>query len=146
MFFLADFQQGAVSDDLSDTHDLTLLDPKPDYYASLLNPGFFPSLPASNAHPDSKILDLENGDALDVEKRISRFMVDPHSKRWSQMVRVPPKVYREFRNGNNGQRLRTFFRRDFPDNGFKMSYGSTRKRPYYYTEPEGSEFLGGPGK
>ena len=136
-----DFPLETGHDVLPDSHELNLLDAESTYYVPDLSPGFLPPLSPSNTDKD---LDSENLNLLEIQKRISRLVVDPHSKRWSEMFRVSPKAFQEMRN--NGKRIRPFFRKDFIDGGFKMSYAPARKRPYYYTEPEGSEFLGGPGK
>ena len=116
-----------------------------DFYAPILSSYFFPSFSSSNIPSEAKDINPESENALDLQKRLSRVIVDPHSKRWSQVLRISPTMFRELRN-NGGPRVRPFLRKDSIDGGFRMSYVPARKRPYYYTEPEGSEFLGGPGK
>lgn len=136
---------GINSEGIADTHESSFLNSRSDYYAPFLDTYFFPSLSSSNVPLEPKNISPESAEALDVQKRLSRLIVDPHSKRWSQMMRISPRMFRELRN-NGGSRIRPFLRKDTVDGGFRMSYLPARKRPYYYTEPEGSEFLGGPGK
>ncbi|XP_035208581.1 uncharacterized protein LOC118183219 [Stegodyphus dumicola] len=138
------------SEDYADSHEANVVDRNPDYYH--FRPNFLPSSDGSFAfknHP--QIEDTpENKMAMELQKRISKFVISPQSRRWKEMFGGMP-------NGNmllnpnrefiyNGQRIRPILRKDFIDGSFQISYPPGRKRPYYYSEPEGSEFLGGPGK
>ncbi|GFY50450.1 uncharacterized protein TNIN_383421 [Trichonephila inaurata madagascariensis] len=90
----------------------------------------------------------ENKMAMELQKRISRLVDEPERRRLDLSESKPSKfILTDWELLSNGRRYRRpLLMRSFVDGSFKLSYPPGKKRPYYYSEPEGSEFLGGPGK
>ncbi|GBM27943.1 hypothetical protein AVEN_146163-1 [Araneus ventricosus] len=99
------------------------------------------------SHPRMKNLE-ENKMAIELQKRVSGWIDEPDRRR----IDFPENKLNKFLLSNwemvsNGRRFRRpLLMRSYVDGSYKVSYPPGKKRPYYYSEPEGSEFLGGPGK
>ncbi|KAG8183820.1 hypothetical protein JTE90_025704 [Oedothorax gibbosus] len=67
-------------------------------------------------------------------------------KRTAKLVNTLPKnIFLANWEANSRRYRRPFVRKSISGRNYKVSF-PPGKRPYYYSEPEGSEFLGGPGK
>ncbi|GFT13456.1 uncharacterized protein NPIL_257221 [Nephila pilipes] len=99
------------------------------------------------SHPRIENME-ENKMAIELQKRISRLVDEPERRKLDFSDSKPSKfILTNWELLSNGRRYRRpLLMRSFVDGSFKLSYPPGKKRPYYYSEPEGSEFLGGPGK
>ncbi|GIZ04061.1 uncharacterized protein CEXT_513581 [Caerostris extrusa] len=99
------------------------------------------------SHPRFENME-ENKMAIELKKRISRLIDDPERRRIdypdSKLNKLFLSNWEVLSNG--GRYRRPLVMKSYVDGSYKLSHPPGKKRPYYYSEPEGSEFLGGPGK
>ncbi|CAL1293538.1 unnamed protein product [Larinioides sclopetarius] len=90
----------------------------------------------------------ENKMAIELQKRVAGWIDEPDRRRIEFPENKLNKLFlSNWEMVSNGRRYRRpLLMRSYVDGNYKVSYPPGKKRPYYYSEPEGSEFLGGPGK
>ncbi|XP_015923189.1 uncharacterized protein [Parasteatoda tepidariorum] len=143
---LPDSSSANSSEDFSESQERNLIDKDPGYF---LHKNSFSSDNSIIGIARPRMEDLEeNTMAIELQKRVSRLVDESQRRRRQDLLNELPRMF--FLPNRNG--LPKYFRvQPFawkPRNGNMKSFLAD-KRPVdkkYYAEPEGSEFLGGPGR